>query len=117
MELFKVVQVNNDADSPVVIAASNLMASLSPWTVFGMDAARAAKLLSDKTKTLFASFSTEDSSLQGIMLLDTTGPFKSYIHILCIAEKWQGKGLAKLFIATAEQIAFKLSPNVFICVR
>jgi ribosomal-protein-alanine N-acetyltransferase len=112
--MFKVAVVENNADSPFVLAGSKLMVSMEPWISLEVGLEMAIKLLSDKTKSLYVAALGEE--LQGIMLLDLTGPFKSYIHILCVAVQWQGKGLAKQFIDLAEHAAFKISPNLFICV-
>ncbi len=91
-----------------------LLTSMEPWLTLGVDLARARVFLSDSEKQVHVAC-TDEGELQGLMVLDLTGPFRCYLHILCVAPKWQGKGLAKQFIAIAEEIAFRISPNLFIC--
>jgi ribosomal protein S18 acetylase RimI-like enzyme len=94
--------------------AAPLLVSMDPWITLGTDIARARVLLSDLEKQVHVA-RTEEGELQGLMILDLTGPFRSYVHILCVAPKWQGKGLAKQLIGIAEEIAFRIGPNLFIC--
>jgi hypothetical protein len=62
--MFKIVKEDNDEGSLVVTLASALMASMSPWTEFGVDAAYASKLITDKAKQLYVSWA-DPNTLHG----------------------------------------------------
>ncbi len=113
--MFNIVAVPHEQRAAFADEGGQLMVSMEPWITLGSDMARCRVLLTDEVKQVHVA-RTADGQLQGFMVLDLTGPFRSYVHILCVAPAWQGKGLATHLIGLAEDIAFQLSPNLFICV-
>ena len=113
--MFRIALVPPEQRDAFAQEGAALMVSMEPWVTLGTDLQRAMALLADPVKEVHVA-RTEGGELQGFALLDLTGPFRAYLHILSVAPRWQSKGLATQLIALAEQIAFRVSPNLFICV-
>jgi ribosomal protein S18 acetylase RimI-like enzyme len=59
---------------------------------------------------------TDDKKIAGFVLLDVRGPFRGYIHLLCVMPEWRNRGVGAMLIKHVEQRVFREHPNVFLCV-
>lgn len=58
----------------------------------------------------------DGDGVAGVLILCLTGAFIGYIQTLCVAPDRRGRGIGTALIGFAEDRAFRVSPNVFLCV-
>jgi ribosomal protein S18 acetylase RimI-like enzyme len=90
------------------------MARSEPWVTLGRGVESALKLLAIPTKDAWVA---EDAQgLQGLIVLDLSGPLPGYIQAICVRPESRGRGIGSELIRFAEQRVFEHSPNLFLCV-
>jgi len=90
------------------------MAASEPWITLGRGVDSALRLLAIPTKEAWVA---EDAGvLQGLIVLDLTGPLPGYIQVICVRPDSRGRGVGRELIRFAERRVFEHSPNLFLCV-
>src|SRR5215471_1079994 len=90
------------------------MANSEPWITLRRGYEIGLKALLDKTRDSYVA--TDGTTIAGYITLDVRGPFRGYIHLLCVMPQWRNRGVGALLIKHVEQRVFREHPNVFLCV-
>jgi [ribosomal protein S18]-alanine N-acetyltransferase len=90
------------------------MATSEPWITLRRGYEIGLKALLDKTREAYVA--TEGAAIAGYITLDVRGPFRGYIHLLCVMPEWRNRGVGALLIKHVEERVFREHPNVFLCV-
>jgi len=85
-----------------------------PWITLRRGYKHSIKPLMDRTREVYVA--TEGASIVGFVLLDVRGPFRGYIHLLCVMPEWRNRGIGAKLIQYVERRVFREHPNVFLCV-
>lgn len=91
-----------------------IMSSTDPWITLKRDRAACLASLRGEGKEVYA-IEKEDEVI-GVIVLQMTGTFRGYLQVLCIDDKYRGKGYGKAAVAFCEKRIFSTSPNFFLCV-
>lgn len=95
------------------ICARALEAS-EPWITLRRGYKHSIKPLMDPSRETYVA--TSDKAIVGFVLLDVRGPFRGYIHLLCVTPGSRNRGIGSTLIKHVEQRVFREHPNVFLCV-
>ncbi len=93
---------------------AQLMASNEPWITLQRDYENGLTILQDPISEVYLF--SQNCALIGFIMIKTKGPFTGYIQTIVFLEAVRGKGIGEAAIRYIEEIIFKISPNVFICV-
>jgi ribosomal-protein-alanine N-acetyltransferase len=85
-----------------------------PWITLRRGYKHSIKPLMDPSREVYVA--TQRGEIVGFVLLDARGPFRGYIHLLCVMPEWRDYGIGALLIKQVEQRVFREHPNVFLCV-
>jgi ribosomal-protein-alanine N-acetyltransferase len=85
-----------------------------PWITLRRGYKHSIKPLMDPSREVYVA--TQGKEIVGFVLLDVRGPFRGYIHLLCVMPEWRNYGVGALLIKYVEQRVFREHPNVFLCV-
>jgi ribosomal protein S18 acetylase RimI-like enzyme len=85
-----------------------------PWITLRRGYKHSIRPLTDPSRETYVA--TEDKEIVGFVLLDVRGPFRGYIHLLCVMPEWRNRGIGERLIRHVEQRVFREHPNVFLCV-
>jgi ribosomal protein S18 acetylase RimI-like enzyme len=85
-----------------------------PWITLRRGYKQSIKPLMDPSRETYVAIHGKD--ILGFVLLDVRGPFRGYIHLLCVMADWRNRGIGGLLIRRVEQRVFRQYPNVFLCV-
>jgi ribosomal protein S18 acetylase RimI-like enzyme len=85
-----------------------------PWITLRRGYKHSIKPLMDPSRETYVA--TQGKEIVGFVLLDVRGPFRGYIHLLCVMPEWRNYGVGALLIKHVEQRVFRKHPNVFLCV-
>ncbi|MFA7200254.1 MAG: GNAT family N-acetyltransferase [Bacteroidales bacterium] len=91
-----------------------IMSSTDPWITLQRDQAACLASLKGEGKEVYAI--EEEGEVIGVIVLQMTGTFRGYLQVLCIDDKYRGKGYGKAAVAFCEKRIFSTSPNFFLCV-
>ena len=90
------------------------MATNEPWITLQRNYDHSIKLLEDPLSEVYLLRNGEERL--GFIMIKLKGAFTGYIQTIVFLEVVRGKGLGEAAIRYIEEIIFKVSPNVFICV-
>src|SRR6266481_7573561 len=85
-----------------------------PWITLRRRYKHSIKPLMDPSREVYVA--TQGKEIVGFVLLDVRGPFRGYIHLLCVMPEWRNDGIGALLVKQVEQRVFREHPNVFLCV-
>jgi ribosomal-protein-alanine N-acetyltransferase len=85
-----------------------------PWLTLRRGYKHSIKPLMDPSREVYVA--TQGKEIVGFVLLDVRGPFRGYIHLLCVMPEWRNRGIGTVLIKHVEQRVFRQHPNVFLCV-
>jgi len=85
-----------------------------PWITLRRGYKHSIKPLMDPSREVYVA--TQGKEIVGFVLLDVRGPFRGYIHLLCVMPEWRNYGIGALLVKQVEQRVFREYPNVFLCV-
>lgn len=88
--------------------------SSEPWITLRRGYKHSIKPLMDPSRETYVATSGKD--IVGFVLLDVRGPFRGYIHLLCVMPEWRDRGVGVKLIRHVERRVFREHPNVFLCV-
>lgn len=88
--------------------------SSEPWITLRRGYKHSIKPLMDPSRETYVA--TSDKAIVGFVLLDVRGPFRGYIHLLCVMPGSRNRGIGAMLIKDVEQRVFREQPNVFLCV-
>ncbi len=108
---FSITQTTNEE---TLKACAALMCTTNPWITLQIDFASCLLSTQGSFKEIYIA--TEGDQLLGFIILQMAGTFKGYIQSICVAPEARGKGVGTALIKYSEEIIFKISPNVFMCV-
>lgn len=109
-----VVTVRPTTDSADLQWCARLMAANEPWITLKREYAHSIELLQDSLSEVYL-FSQNGERI-GCIILKLKGAFTGYIQTIVFSEAVRGKGIGEAAIRYAEEVIFRVSPNVFICV-
>ena len=92
---------------------AQLMSANEPWITLQRNYDHSIKLLEDPLSEVYII--KEGEQRLGFIMIKLKGAFSGYIQTIVISETARGKGLGEAAISYAEELIFKVSPNVFIC--
>ncbi len=90
------------------------MAGSEPWLTLKRGYEHSLRGLRDKGNTVFVAVA--DGEVAGFVVVHLRGPFTGYLRTIGVAEGWRNCGLGTRLVGFAENLIFKRSPNVFLCV-
>lgn len=93
---------------------ASIMSSTEPWITLQRDQAACLASLQGEGKEVYSL--EENGEVIGVVVLQMNGSFRGYLQVLCIDEKYRGKGYGKAAMAYCEKRIFSTSPNFFLCV-
>jgi ribosomal protein S18 acetylase RimI-like enzyme len=85
-----------------------------PWITLRRGYKHSIKPLMDPSREVCVA--TQGKEIVGFVLLDVRGPFRGYIHLVCVMPEWRNYGIGALLIKHVERRVFREHPNVFLCV-
>lgn len=85
-----------------------------PWVTLRRGYKHSIKPLMDPSRETYIAISGKE--IVGFALLDVRGPFRGYIHLLCVMTEWRNLGVGAMLIEHVEKRVFREHPNVFLCV-
>jgi ribosomal protein S18 acetylase RimI-like enzyme len=88
--------------------------SSEPWITLRRGYKHSIKPLLDPSREVYVA--TQGTEIVGFVLLDVRGPFRGYIHLLCVMPEWRNRGIGEKLIRHVEARVFPEFPNVFLCV-
>ena len=85
-----------------------------PWQTIGITAERLFKDLTNPQRDVFvAEF---DGIIIAVLVLHLGGSFDGYIQLIAVFPEFQSRGFGGQIIQFAEEVIFRRSKNVFLCV-
>ena len=93
---------------------ARLMVSNEPWITLKQDYGTSLILVEDPISEVYLF--TQNGERIGFIMIKVKGAFTGYIQTVVFAAAARGKGIGEAAIRYIEEIIFKISPNVFICV-
>ena len=93
---------------------AQLMSNNEPWITLERPYLSSIHLLQDPLSQVYLL--TEGNTSLGFVMIKLQGHFTGYIQTIVIIEEARGKGIGEAAIKYVEELIFKVSPNVFICV-
>jgi ribosomal-protein-alanine N-acetyltransferase len=85
-----------------------------PWITLRRGYKHSIKPLIDPSRETYLA--TEGKDIIGFVLLDVRGPFRGYIHLLCVTPHERNRGIGAKLIRHVEKRVFRQHPNLFLCV-
>lgn len=93
---------------------ASLMAGNEPWLTLQRDYAHSMEIVMDPLSEVYL-FSQNGARI-GFTMIKLKGAFTGYIQTIVFSESVRGKGIGEAAIRYMEELIFKVSANVFICV-
>jgi [ribosomal protein S18]-alanine N-acetyltransferase len=93
---------------------AGLMASSEPWKTLGRGFDDSLALLLDPSRNVYLGVS--DAAILGFIVIVLQGAFVGYIQTIAVTPEWRNHGIGSALLSFAEDLIFRQSPNVFICV-
>ncbi|MES2006002.1 MAG: N-acetyltransferase [Bacteroidota bacterium] len=113
-EIYPGVSVEKTSHTEDLQWCARLMAANEPWITLKRDYENGITLLQDPLSEVFLF--TQKGERIGFIMLKLKGAFTGYIQTVVFSEAVRGKGIGEAAIRFAEELIFRVSPNVFICV-
>ena len=107
------VSIEKTSDTEDLQWCAELMSTNEPWITLQRNYEHSITLLEDPLSEVYVL--REGEQRQGFIMIKLKGAFIGYIQTIVISEAARGKGLGEAVIKYAEELIFKVSPNVFIC--
>lgn len=96
-------------------AAADIMASSSPWTVYGRGREGTFKQIVHPTAEALVAL--RGGEVVGVTVVAVEVPLiRGYVWALAVREDQRGHGVGSRLLNAAEERIFRDSPNVFLCV-
>ena len=109
-----IVKIQKTNDMGDLEWCARLMSNNEPWITLERPYLSSIQLLQDPLSQLFLM--TEGNTPLGFVMIKLQGPFTGYIQTIVIIEEARGKGIGEAAIQYVEELIYKVSPNIFICV-
>lgn len=93
---------------------ARLMATNEPWITLQRTYADSLPLLEDPLSEVYLLL--KEGIRAGFIMIKRKGSFTGYIQTIALAENARGQGIGEAAIHYVEELIFKDTPNVFICV-
>lgn len=93
---------------------AQIMKDSEPWKSLEFSFNKLIENLNDRLSEVYVMH--HKTEVIGLVIIQLKGPLSGYIKSIAIAPTWRNKNLGKLLIDHVEQIIFRTSPNVFLCV-
>ena len=104
-------RMRNRKDAEICARA---LESSEPWITLRRGYKHSIKPLADPSREVYVAARGKD--IAGFVLLDVRGPFRGYIHLLCVLPEWRNRGIGAKLIRHVDKRVFREFPNVFLCV-
>ncbi len=108
------VTIQKTVESTDLQWCAGLMAANEPWISLQRNYDHSFKLLKDPLSEVYLL--KDGSESLGFIMIKQKGPFTGYIQAIVFKQEYRSKGLGKAAIQYVEDLMFRTSPNVFICV-
>lgn len=93
--------------------AAKLISQSEPWVSFGRTYEYCLTTFKDSFRSCYLA--SIDGARAGLLILDWSGPFRTYIQAVCLPPSFRGKGIGSALVVFAEEIIFKKCANAFLC--
>jgi [ribosomal protein S18]-alanine N-acetyltransferase len=90
------------------------MANSEPWTTLRRSYEQCLKALNNPTREVYVAL--QQNEFSGFVMLNLSGPFPGYIQSIGVTPGYRNHGIGSKLIAFSEELIFRQSPNVFLCV-
>lgn len=109
-----IVAIQKTNDFSKLEWCAQLMSNNEPWITLERPYLSSIHLLQDPLSQVYLM--TEGNTPLGFVMIKLQGPFTGYIQTIVIIEQARGRGIGEAAIHYVEELIYKVSPNVFICV-
>ncbi len=93
---------------------ARLMSGSEPWITLRRDYDLCFKMLTDSRREVYVALLRQE--IVGFMILQMRGPFIGFIQTAGVKPEWRNKGIGTKLVKFAENLIFRKTPNVFMCV-
>jgi ribosomal protein S18 acetylase RimI-like enzyme len=95
-------------------ACACMMATSEPWITLKRGYADLLKAVQNPAREVYLA--KVEKEIVGLIMINMQGAFTGYIQSICVASKWQNRGIGRQLMLFAEERIFAQTPNVFLCV-
>jgi [ribosomal protein S18]-alanine N-acetyltransferase len=114
IDLIDLLDIRKQQNKKEAKICAEILFSSDPWKTLGYSYETCLKITSDKTCETYVAHCAD--AIAGFIVINLTCAFKGYVQIVAVAEKYRRHGVGNSLLRFAEDLIFKKSPNVFICV-
>jgi ribosomal-protein-alanine N-acetyltransferase len=107
-----VIELTTNSQDFAICAA--MMAETDPWITLGLEYGHCLKAFDGPFKEVYML--KNEREILGFVIIQPQGTFKGYIQTICIKKEHRAAGYGTQILQFCENLIFKYSPNIFICV-
>ena len=112
--IMPVVSIQKTSETDDLEWCALLMTANEPWISLQRSYEDSILLLQDPLSEVYLL--KQETNRLGFIMIKLKGSFTGYLQTIVISAEARGKGIGEAAIQYVEELIFKVSPNVFICV-